>query len=235
MFNFFKRPSPKYYNPMHFPSKIYLHKDGLIVEDKLVLGADYIFVLDSFVDFTSYDDDGEYPTYSISIDNTDVYFRDDIFAHNYKTPDFAPCCRFGVILQKAYHVDCTIVHVRITNTEYECRRVCEKRFAHSLGLEDLDFPYKDEEEALAIMRDTTKPHNQFIARSRITRRRLDWLIDDTAKAVQNDDDTEFKSKIQSIIDSNTYVKPAEDDVIRRTLYEGYNSYEEFLSYISLKE
>lgn len=85
------------------------------------------------------------------------------------------------------------------------------------------------------MRDTTKPHNQFIARSRITRRRLDWLIDDTAKAVQNDDDTEFKSKIQSIIDSNTYVKPAEDDVIRRTLYEGYNSYEEFLSYISLKE
>jgi|GEM_PF-7135262 len=224
MFNFFKRP--KYYNSMRYPSGIRLHKDGLIVEDKLVLGADYIFILDSFVYFLF----DEYPIYVDNISIGDKDTDDYILAHNFKLPYFCS----GVILHKAYHVDCTIVHVRITNTEYECLRGCEKRFAHSLGLEDLDFPYKDEEEALAIMRDTTKPHDQFIARSRITRRRLDWLIDNTAKTVQNDD-KELKAKIHSIIDSNTYVKPVENNTNGEMLYDGYNSYEEFLSYILLKD
>lgn len=155
--------------------KIVLRKEGLIVDDKLVLGADYLFVLDSLYGANEGD------TVPIELNNLYVDTGSDLMAYKFADKDdiYQTPILQATILHSANLLDCTIVHARIsTRSNVKNRQENERRYAESLGMKELDFPYKSERKALEMMNDRKGYFEQWKARSRITRKTLDWLIFD---------------------------------------------------------
>ena len=225
-----------------FLSNLNMHKEGLIVRDRIVLGADYIFVLDSQYSRNIGD------RIMVCLDNLPVESDSDIMAHVYcdngiyRTPAL-----FADILHIAHRVDCTIVHARITTGKYSdtVRAENEKCFACELGFEELDFPYRDEETAVKIMMDEEKRHEPYKARTIITRHRLGFIEHSDADDKKRDKEWEnFNPRLAALLESH-----------KLTLFEGKNeetevgnpfgfdeaelmpceSYEEFLSCIQVRE
>lgn len=152
-----------------------LRKEGLIVDDKLVLGADYIFVLDSLYGATVG------ATVPIELENLYIDTDSELMAHKFVDKDdiYQSPILQATILHSANLLDCTVVHARINTRSYvKNRHENEQRYAESLGMNELDFPYKSEKRALEMMNAQKGFYEQRKARNRITRKILDWLIID---------------------------------------------------------
>lgn len=225
-----------------------LRKEHLIVDDKLVLGADYIFVLDSLY---SVPVDTAIP---ITLDMRPLDTDSSLMAHNFtdtrgiiSTPGL-----WAVVLHGANLIDCTIVHARITTDPHDkIRQENERKYAESLGLNELEFPYKSEKEALEMMKDRKGYYEQQKARNRITRKTLDWLIfDEPEENANTESSAEFLKQVFSRISEKSYeraeseaektlTEPDDDDEIDDLLHddddedeEDLESYDEFLSMIN---
>ena len=219
-----------------------LHKEGLIVKDRIVLGADYIFVLDSQY-FANIGDH-----IMVCLNNLPVHSNSEIMAHVfYDKNDIGHSGLYAKILHIAHRVDCTIVHARITIArDYDTARAeNEKRFASELGFEELDFPYRDEETAMKIMMDENTHHEPYKARTIITRHRLGFIehSDEDDKKRYNEWEN-FNFKLSELLEShkiasnsgrmceNVENNPFGFDESELITFE---SYEDFLSHIQVRE
>lgn len=130
--------------------KIVLRKEGVIVDDNLVLGADYLFVLDSLYGVNEGD------TVPIELYNFYVDTDSELMAHKFVDKDdiYQTPIPLATILHSANLLDCTVVHARINaRSDVKNRQENERKYAESLGMNELDFPYKSERKALKMMND----------------------------------------------------------------------------------
>lgn len=229
-----------------------LRKEDLIVDDKLVLGADYIFVLDSLY---SVPVDTTIP---ITVDNRPIETDSDLMAYEFTDTRGITYDRalWAVVLHGANLIDCTIVHARITtDPTNKIRQENEAKYAQSLGMNELDFPYKSEKKAIEMMRDPKKFFEQQKARNRITRKNLDWLIFDEPEESKSEvsaadviNDLIVKLGAKPIETTNTIFEKSvsdsdEDDETDDMIEDDYDddddddieSYEEFLSMIGKRK
>lgn len=154
--------------------KLHDNKD-LIVEDKLVLGADYYFILDSLYSVPVG------TAILITLNNCPVETDSKLMAHDFTDTHgiLSTPALYAIILHGANLIDCTIVHARITTNPHDANRQKNERlYAESLGLNELAFPYKSEKKVLEMMRDREKYYEQNKIPNKITRKNLDIAYDD---------------------------------------------------------
>lgn len=224
-------------------TNLFLRKEGLIVKDRIILGADYMFVLDSqFFAFV-----GDH--IMVNLDNFAVHSDSEIMAHVFcdENDIYSYPALYAVILHTAHRVDCTIVHARVTTSmSYNKNRLeNEMRFAQEMGFTELDFPYCDEETAMKILMDKKVSHEPYKARTIITRHRLGFIEHSDIDDKRRDDEwIDFNHRLTNLLESH-----------KLTLFKGKNeekeennpfgfdesdlihseSYEAFLSHIQVRE
>ncbi len=146
-----------------------LRSKSINVENKLILGGDYIFIIDSM--FVT--DVGN--ILPINIDGHPLRSNSPLMDYEFhESPNTG---LYAIILHIANLVDCTIVHARVTSDKYDLKRQAnERKYASEIGLHELSFPYKSQKNALDMMRDKNKYYVQTVVANTITRRQIDNLI-----------------------------------------------------------
>lgn len=199
-------------------SCIDLRSKGINVENKLILGADYIFIVDSLCTTKIGN------ILPINIDGRPLRTNSQYMGYDFnENPNMG---LYAIILHIANHIDCTIIHARITSSKNNTKRwKNEKRYVAEMGMTEIPFPYKNQSTAIEMMQSKNRYHAQNIVPNTITRHRLEDLIFD--KDIFNPFDME-KHK-----DDNIFSYAADTPVQNTEFNEfGNETYEDFVEKIS---